>query len=118
MENTPWQDYKCVSTWQSDYSELKHARWVRNQITHENGTMDSDICSQNDFDWIKDFRWRILNSKDPLTIIRLKKEEKAKNQRLLQQELKKKQNNNAIQETNNPKEKKSLWERIKKFFWG
>ncbi len=117
MENIPWQDYKYVSTWHSDYSKLKHTRWVRNQITHENGTMDSDICSQNDFAWIKDFRWRLLNSNDPLTIIRLKKEEKEKNQRLLQQELKKKQNNNGIKETNNAKEKKSLWERIKKFFW-
>ena len=116
MENTHWQDYKCVSTWQSDYSELKHARWVRNQITHENGTMDSNICSQNDFNWIKNFRFRILNSKDPLTLIRLEKEEREKRQRIRQQELKTRQYDNGNQGTNAVKEKNSFWQRIKNFF--
>lgn len=117
MEITPWQDSKCISTWKFDYSELKHVRWIRNQITHKNGTMDSDICSQSDFSWIKDFRRRILNSEDPLALMRIAKEENAKKQMISQQESKTKQSKNN-QGTNSVKEKISLWQRIKNFFLG
>ena len=122
MEITPWNDYKYVSSWQSDYSEIKHARWIRNQITHENGTMDSDICSQDDLDWIIDFRQRILTSFDPFAIIRNAKEEETKKQIQRQQELKRpqqndiKRENNFTSESESRKEKISLWQRIKNFF--
>ena len=33
-----------VQGWKSDYDNLKHIRWIRNQLAHE-VSYDSDICS-------------------------------------------------------------------------
>lgn len=70
---------------------LKHVRWIRNQFAHEIGTLESDICTINDLNYIKDFYDRIQNGTDPFTLIRKAKKsvqrqprtKKAKNSPLL-----------------------------------
>ena len=49
-----------------DYKMLKHVRWVRNNIAHNNGGSE---CSENDIKYVKDFYQRIMQQKDPFSII-------------------------------------------------
>lgn len=75
MELTPQADRWYVYTWESDYKQLKHMRWVRNQLAHEVGTLDSDICTEEDLSWVQCFYDRIMDGQDPFTTIRKAKEE-------------------------------------------
>ncbi len=78
MEETTWSNRRYVSTWEDDYKQLKHVRWVRNQLAHEVGALDSDICTESDIDWVKNFYDRIIDGRDPFTTIRKAKEEEAR----------------------------------------
>lgn len=77
MKSAPWNDRRYVSTWEDDYKQLMHVRWVRNQLAHEVGTLNSDICTEDDLDWVQSFYNRIMNGSDPFTILRKAKEEEA-----------------------------------------
>lgn len=77
MDATSPRNRRYVSTWEKDYKQLKHIRWVRNQLAHEVGTLNSDICTQDDLDWVQSFYSRIMNGSDPFTIIRKAGEEEA-----------------------------------------
>ncbi len=55
-----------VSGWQDDYKQLKHYRWVRNQIAHENYADEDNMCRPEDTEWLDNFYNRILNRTDPL----------------------------------------------------
>ncbi len=70
MESTPFCNRRYVFTWEDDYKQLKHIRWIRNQLAHEVGTMNSDICTVYDLDWVQNFYNRIMNGSDPFTIMR------------------------------------------------
>ncbi len=116
MEATPWSNRLYVFTWEDDYKQLKHVRWVRNQLAHEVGSLNSDVCTEGDLDWVQSFYNRILNGSDPFTIIREAKAEEA---------LRAKQQAQARKATDAdhpkpPQPKPSLWDRliadIKKFF--
>ncbi len=75
MESTPWCNRRYALTWEDDYQQLKHVRWVRNQLAHEVGTLNSDICTEADLDWVKRFYNRIINGSDPFAVIRKAKAE-------------------------------------------
>lgn len=79
MESTSWRERGYVYTWEEDYKQLKHIRWVRNQLAHEVGTLNSDICSEEDLAYVKSFYSRIMSGNDPFTLVR-KAKEKQKNQ--------------------------------------
>ena len=59
-----------VPGWSDDYKQLKHYRWVRNQISHEDNAEEENMCEPGDTEWIEDFRSRIMNQTDPLTLYR------------------------------------------------
>ena len=48
MELKFLQGRRSISSWQSDYDELKHLRWIRNQLAHD-VDYDSDICESTSF---------------------------------------------------------------------
>ena len=75
MESTPIYHQRLVESWDVDYRHLKRVRWVRNQLAHVVGTLDSELCTENDLEWILSFRNRIINQQDPFAIIRIKKTE-------------------------------------------
>lgn len=56
-----------VSSWETDYRNLKHIRWLRNQIAHE---ISAENCSMADVEWLEQFHRRILNGQDPLAVLR------------------------------------------------
>ena len=116
MESTPFCNRRYVFTWEEDYKQLKHVRWIRNQLAHEVGSLNSDICTEDDLDWVQSFYNRIFYGSDPFTIIREAKAEEA---------LRAKQQAQARKATvadhpKPPQPKPSLWDRliadIKKFF--
>jgi len=62
-----------IDSWENDLNDLKHIRWLRNRIAHED---DPDqICNKTDLTFATDFHERIYSGNDPLTLLnRLKKE--------------------------------------------
>ncbi len=49
-----------------DYYKLKHYRHIRNEIAHDVGKNEKNMCTELDVIWIKQFYKRILNTSDPL----------------------------------------------------
>ena len=58
-----------IRGWDSDYDNLKHIRWIRNQLAHE-VSYDCDICSESDYEWLEGFYKRLFSSDDPLAALR------------------------------------------------
>ena len=69
MERDRGASYR-VANWEDDYKKLKHYRWVRNQIAHENYADEENMCEIGDTQWLEDFYDRIMNQTDPLALYR------------------------------------------------
>lgn len=67
MINTPRGTY-LVRGWDNDLKQLKHYRWVRNQIAHEPDCTEQNMCEPSDTVWLDDFYSRIMNQTDPLAL--------------------------------------------------
>mgnify|MGYP003342357319 CR=1 FL=1 len=64
-----WNDgYKYVSSWNEDFKNLKHVRWVRNKIAHDYN--DTQISNASDLAYAKFFYERIFSGTDPLSLLR------------------------------------------------
>lgn len=70
MDAAPWSDRRYVFTFENDYKQLKHVRHIRNQLAHEIGVINSDICTEDDLEWVRSFHERIIAGDDPFTVIR------------------------------------------------
>lgn len=57
-----------VPGWKEDYFQLKHYRYIRNQIAHENYADEDNMCSDEDAVWIENFYKRIMVQSDPLAL--------------------------------------------------
>lgn len=57
-----------VIGWNEDLKQLKHYRWVRNQISHEPGCTEQNMCEPSDTMWLDNFYARIMNQTDPLAL--------------------------------------------------
>lgn len=66
MEQTSYNERKSVYDWDAVYRQLKHYRWMRNQLAHEID-IDTCFCEQHDIEWIKQFYESIVTGNDPLT---------------------------------------------------
>lgn len=62
---------KRIPNWSADLQQLITMRHIRNQLSHDVGTMDVAMCSLDDIDWLKEFHHRILAQEDPLTRYRI-----------------------------------------------
>lgn len=69
MLNTPGGSY-YVRSWNENLKKLKHYRWVRNQISHEPGCTEENMCEPQDELWLDDFYSRIMDQTDPLALYR------------------------------------------------
>lgn len=63
LDETPVTVRYWITEWNDEYRQLKHIRWLRNQIVHSTGYVD---CTQSDLDWLKDFHNRLLTQQDLL----------------------------------------------------
>lgn len=66
MESTNWQLRRYITDWDIIYKQLKHLRWIRNQLAHEVGAFNSDLATESDLKWLTDFYSSILKRTDPL----------------------------------------------------
>ena len=63
LDETPVTVRYWITEWNNEYRQLKHIRWLRNQIVHSTGYVE---CTQSDLDWLKDFHNRLLTQQDLL----------------------------------------------------
>ncbi len=64
---------RYVHGWDEDLKQLKHYRWVRNQIVHEPSCTEENMCEYRDAPWVENFRSRIMSGTDPLAQYRKSK---------------------------------------------
>ena len=57
-------------SWNDNLKQLKHYRWIRNQIAHEPNCTEENMCEYGDAQWIDDFYDRIMDQSDPLAMYR------------------------------------------------
>ena len=69
MLNNPRGSF-LVRGWENDLKQLKHYRWIRNQIVHEPDCYEENMCEAGDDEWLDDFYERIINQTDPLAMYR------------------------------------------------
>lgn len=77
MEQSNYRNIN-VSNWKNDLKKLKHYRYIRNQIAHENNVTEESLCTIADTAWIKNFYERIMNQTDPLALYRKSREDSVK----------------------------------------
>lgn len=68
MLNNPHGSF-LVRGWENDLKQLKHYRWIRNQIVHEPDCYEETMCEAGDDEWLDNFYERIINQTDPLQCI-------------------------------------------------
>lgn len=109
---------RFITSWEYDYKMLKHIRWVRNQLSHEIGTLHSDICTQEDLYFVTNFYNEIMKCKDPLAQMRVLKEneEKTHSRKNTTSISKQTEQNTPINKTNKKSIFSKLLEKIKNFF--
>ncbi len=64
MVNTPQGAY-VVTEWNNDLKQLKHYRWIRNQIVHDPNCSEENMCDATDIIWVNGFYSRIIKQTDP-----------------------------------------------------
>jgi len=62
MERLQDQGRKLIPNWDGKYKKLKHLRWVRNQIAHDEAAEIYD----NDLIELQHFHKQLLHAKDPV----------------------------------------------------
>lgn len=82
MLNNP-SGTRYVEDWNETLKQLKHYRWIRNQIVHEPNCNEENMCVSDDILWLDKFYSRILSSSDPISLYR-KSRNQASTQRLKQ----------------------------------
>ncbi len=68
MLNVSFYHYRSIPNWNSDLTELKRLRHIRNKIAHEQ--INENLCTSADIEWLKEFYKRIFNQTDPLSLLR------------------------------------------------
>ena len=63
LDETPVTVRYWITEWNDEYKQLKHIRWLRNQIAHSTEYVE---CTQSDLDWLKGFHNRLLTQQDLL----------------------------------------------------
>ncbi|MGM9596295.1 MAG: DUF6548 family protein [Eubacteriales bacterium] len=69
MQSQPPRAALNVPGWQEDLKTLKRMRGIRNKLVHEAGTFNDDMCTEYDVEWLSEFRIRILNQEDPISLL-------------------------------------------------
>lgn len=134
MEQYSLKGPRYVNTWRKDYDMLQRVKRIRNQLAHD-VRFDSDICEENDYDWLYNFHRRLFSAEDPLAM--MIKQEKAERQRLVVEEKQRQADIRIHQQTQQQTQQQSqqgptnqasasqrsektpsFWKRIRRFFLG
>lgn len=77
MKSVSAYESSHIEKWSSDLTRLIALRHVRNQLSHEVGTWDMPMCTQDDLDWLDSFYRRLLSGNDPLALLEKNRAEQA-----------------------------------------
>ncbi len=80
MDKYMFDGKRFVQHWEIEYDSLKHVRWIRNQLAHEVGTLNSDIVEDDDILFVSNFYDKIINANDPLSKLRKSNQNKSTSQ--------------------------------------
>lgn len=73
-----------VKSWKDDYYQLKHYRYIRNRISHDNDADEETLCTPQDTEWLENFYQKILTQTDPLAMCcRASKGDMSENKKIL-----------------------------------
>ncbi|HIZ10820.1 MAG TPA: hypothetical protein IAA41_01815 [Candidatus Eubacterium faecavium] len=105
MKCIPRSEYIFIHGWDADFKNLKKLRDLRNKLSHDTGTLNMPLCTQEDVEWLKNFYDRILKGCDPLTLARKEAEnlQRTKNNRSGFQQKQNSEKNIEMQYTEKPK---------------
>lgn len=68
-----------IPNWRNNYKSLKHLRWIRNKIAHE----EESPCTKKDLEDLKLFIKMVKSEKDPISLLYFSKNKGAKKARQL-----------------------------------
>ena len=77
MKSVPYEQSRNIADWESDLKMLISLRHIRNQLTHDVGTLSEQLCDKKDIAWLENFHSRIISSKDPISLLRKSKSRKS-----------------------------------------
>ena len=52
----------------SDIKTLRRLRHIRNSLTHDTDTFNTQMCTESDINWLKDFYQKVFTASDPLSL--------------------------------------------------
>jgi len=64
--------------WDEAFTKLKNYRHIRNAYAHDVGTSYSDICTEEDIEWLQGFYDKLMSAKDPISLYTQKKQARSK----------------------------------------
>lgn len=73
MEKCAKAGNETIKDWHKSYKLIKHLRWIRNKIAHE----EESPCTKQDLDDLKYFIKLVKTEKDPISQLYFSKNEKA-----------------------------------------
>ena len=66
MLNNPHGSF-LVRGWENDLKQLKHYRWIRNQIVHEPDCYEETMCEAGDDEWLDEQNHILLQNPHKIT---------------------------------------------------
>lgn len=63
------QEHKGVPGWDNDYKQLKRMKKIRNKLVHDTDSFEQQLFSEEDIEWLKSFRSRILQLTHPFALL-------------------------------------------------
>ena len=97
MKSIPVYESRQIPNWKHDLKRLKELRDIRNQLSHEVGTLNVEMCTQEDIRWLKEFYRRIIRRSDPLALLRREKAAEMKGQKAVPMALEKNKGQNEME---------------------
>jgi len=86
MEEKDEEGRKYIENWENNYKVLKHSRWLRNKIVHEEGDVEIE---KTDIKNLKFFIGQFNKMRDPLVVLTDRKEKTRKGNALTQDQINK-----------------------------
>lgn len=67
MDNKRFLGSYRIVGWLEDYHNLRRIRHIRNELVHSRTSLSISMATEEDIDFVRSFRVRILNQTDPIS---------------------------------------------------
>ncbi len=69
MREVPVCERHLIPVWREDWRNLHRLKRIRNELTHDSGSLYRNMADWSDVRWLENFRERILHTEDPLSLL-------------------------------------------------